>query len=380
MRAYYGDERMRHGMRRAAVRRCVAPLRTAFWTWSVLVALAIGAGAVWAVQHGCGDWRVFVAAGSLAGTRALVEPPDAWRIFVYPPALAWAFAPFAGMPLPVSFVVNAVLMLACAAAAGAVAARVYGLNVLKACAAFVLWPPVMYAAAIIGQNAPFGLLLAQLAIAGFATRSPLLTAIPIGLLLYKPTYALPFVVLLVVRGRRRELGIVAAIAALWYLASVPAAGGAWDWPLATLRTIARYAPGDLSVNGAFAIGLPGWMLFAGAGVPLVICCTAILAAGVLVALRRAPVTEAAAAAALAGLALNPHAWAYDAALAAPMIAYVVSRIDEPARTRALVALAAIAPLFFIAPQLRFDPLALVVVGGTLARIAVRLRRPSAQLA
>ena len=374
MNAWYGDERLRYGMRWELVRRSVAPLRTAFWTWSLLVAATLAFGGIWSVQHGCGDWRVFVAAGSSVWTRALVDPPDAWRIFVYLPATAWIFAPFARMPLALSFVLDAIAMLACAAIAGAVAARTYGLSRRAACAAFVLWPPVMYAAAIIGQNAPAGLLLAQLAIAGFATDSVWLTAIPIGLLLYKPTYALPFIALLVLRGRRRELGIVAACAVLWYLASVPAAGGAWDWPLVTSRVIARYAWGDLSVNGMFAVGLPGALLFGGIALPVAAAITAVLATGAALALRRAPALEAASAAPLVGLALNPHAWAYDAALAAPMIAYVASRAAEPVRTRALVILAAIAPLFVLAPRLHFDPLIIIVSGGTLAWTLTRLRR------
>ena len=158
MNASYGADRLRYGMRWELVRRSVVPLRTAFWTWSLLVAATLAYGAIWSVQHGGGDWRVFVAAGSSTGTRALVDPPDAWRIFVYLPATAWFFAAFARLPIGLSFVLDAVAMLACAAAAGAVAARTYGLDARSACTAFVLWPPVVYAAAIIGQNAPAGLL------------------------------------------------------------------------------------------------------------------------------------------------------------------------------------------------------------------------------
>lgn len=370
------EPRLRYGMRWDALRRAVLPLRTAFWTWSVLVAAAMCAGGVWAAQHGCGDWRVFVAAGSAAGTPELLAPRDAWRIFVYMPGAAWAFAPLTHLPLPLTFALNGLAMAACATLAGAIAARTYGLGARSACAAFVLWPPVLYSAAIIGQNAPAALLLAQIAIAGFAVRSPLLTAIPIGLLLYKPTYALPLVAVLVLQRRRRELAIVGTVAAGWYLLSVSAAGGDWGWPLATAREIARYAPGDLAVNGPFAIGLPGMLLFAGVAAPIVAVAGAALALGAALAVRRAEPIEAASAACLAGLALSPHAWAYDAALAAPMIAYVAARVDEPARTRALIVLAALAPLFVIAPQLHFDPLALLVCGGTLSWIAWRLIRAS----
>jgi len=355
------------------------PLRSLLLGWSVAVAVLIASGSVWSIAHGGGDWRVFVAAGSLAGSRALLDPPQAWQSFFYLPGAAWALVPFAHLPPSLSFVMNAVFMLACAAAAGVVASRTNALPRTTTVAMFVLWSPVVYAATIIGQNAPFGLLLAQLSIAGMATRSVALTAIPIGLLLYKPTYALPFIGLLVLRGRRRELGVVGGIALGWFLLGVPAAGGDWAWPAAWLRLIARFASGDLGVNGAFAIGLPGLLARAGLGATATIGIIALVAVAVAVALRRATAIEAGSAACLAGLALSPHAWAYDAVLALPMIGFAAARLSEPARTRFLLAVALAGPLFFLSPLLHVDPLAAIVVGGTLAWLALRLRPATAAI-
>jgi len=348
-------------------------LRLIFWGWSGAVALAMASAAGWSIRHGAGDWRVFVAAGSLAGTHALIDPPEAWQIFVYLPGAAWAFVPFARLPLPVSFVLDAAFMLACAAAAGVVAARTYGLSRTLGIGAFVLWPPVVYAAAIIGQNAPFGLLLAQLAIAGIARRSLALTALPLGLLLYKPTYALPLIGVLLLRARWRELGAVAAAGAAWYVVSVAATGGDWRWPAEWAALIARYAPGDLSVNASFVVSVPGLLARAGAGLPMIVAVIAVGALAVAFAVRRAGAVEAASAACLAGVALGPHALAYDAALALPMIAYTAARLAEPARTRFLLALFVLAPLFFVSPLVRFDPLAVVVIGGAGAWVYTRLR-------
>jgi len=347
-------------------------LRLVFWGWSGAVALAMASAAGWSIRHGAGDWRVFVAAGSLAGTHALIDPPEAWQIFVYLPGAAWAFVPFAHLPLAVSFVVDAVCMLACAAAAGAVAARVYGLGRSLAVGTFVLWSPVVYAATIIGQNAPFGLLLAQLTIAGIARRSLALTAVPLGLLLYKPTYALPLIGVLLLRARLRELGAVAAIGAGWYVVSAAATGGDWRWPAEWVALIARYAPGDLSVNAAFVVSVPGLLARAGAGVPAIVAVVALGVLAVVFAIRRAGAVEAASAACVAGVALSPHALAYDAALALPMIAYTAARLTELARMRFLLALFTLAPLFFVSPLLHFDPLAAVVIGGTCAWVNVRL--------
>ena len=198
---------------------------------------------------------------------------------------------------------------------------------------------------------------------------------PLGLLLYKPTYALPLIGVLLLRARLRELGVVAAIGAGWYLVSVAATGGDWRWPAEWAALIARYAPGDLSVNAAFVVSLPGLLARAGAGVPVIAAVVALAAVAVALAVRRCGAVEAASAACLAGVALSPHALAYDAALALPMIAFTASRLAEPARTRMLLGLFLIAPLFFVSPLLRFDPLALLVIGGTCAWLCVRLVPP-----
>jgi hypothetical protein len=347
-------------------------LRPVLWAWSGAFAVLVLSAVPWSIAHGGGDWHVFVAAGSRAGTRALLDPPQAWQVFFYLPGAAWALVPFAALSLAASFALNVVLMLGCAAAAGLVAARTYALPRAAAVATFVLWVPVVYGAAIIGQNAPLGLLLAQLSIAGMATRSVALTAVPVGLLLYKPTYALPLIAVLAVRGRLRELGVVAATAVVWFALGVPATGGDWAWPVAWLRLIARFASGDAGVNASYAIGLPALLVRAGIGVPAAVAILSLAGIAAAIALRRATAVEAGSAACLAGLALSPHAWAYDAALALPMIAFTAAALAEPSRTRLLFALSIVGPLLFLAPLLGFDPLAAVVVGGTGAWLTVRL--------
>jgi Glycosyltransferase family 87 len=350
-------------------------MRALWWTWSIALAGALLCAVPWAIRHGGGDWRVFAAAGSLAGTPALLHPPEAWESFFYLPGAAWVLVPFARLPLAVSFIANAVLMLACAVAAGFVAAKTYALPRATAVGMFALWSPVVYAAAVIGQNAPFGLLLAQVAVFGMVRRSVALTAIPIGLLLYKPTYAVPLIGLLLVRGLRREVSVVAAMAGGWYGLGVSASGGDWNWPVAWLRLLTAYAPGDFRVNAPFAVSLPGLLVRADAGVPVIVAIVAVLAIAVSCALRRVPAAEAGGAACLAGLALSPHAWAYDAVLALPMIAFTAAALSEPSRTRLLLGLSIIAPLFVLAPELRWDSLTLVVIGGTSIWLARRLWPP-----
>ena len=72
---------------------------------------------------------------------------------------------------------------------------------------------------------------------------------------------------------------------------------------------------------------------------------------------------------LIGLAVSPHSWAYDAVMALLMIAYAATHLTEPLRTRLIVAVYALAPLALCSPIVRFDAVAIVVVGGSLAWIS-----------
>jgi hypothetical protein len=350
-------------------RRGTAALRALFWFWTVGLAALIASAASWSIRNGAGDWRVFAAAGARAGTPELLTPPEAWQSFFYLPGAAWVLAPFAHLPLATSFLLNGALMVFCAAVAGLIAARTYGLDRVTAVGLYALWSPVVYSAAIIGQNAPAGLLLAQVAIAGMARGSVALTAIPIGLLLYKPTYALPLIAVLILRCRWRELAAIAATASIWYGLSVTATGGNWNWPSTWTHLLITFAAGDFSVNAPFAISLPSLLIRTGASATTAVVAVTVVALIAAIALRRASGAEAGSAAALIGLALSPHAWAYDAVLALPMIASAAATFTEPSRSRLLLGTALTAPLFFASRQLGFDPLAFIVIGGTVAWIA-----------
>jgi hypothetical protein len=318
------------------------------------------------MQHGFGDWHPLADALRRAGTPALLDPPERWQIFPYLPAAAYLFAPLAALPLSAGFVANAFLMMLCAGLAGLVAARVFALPRAATIALFVTWPPVVYSAAIVGQNAAFGLLLSMLAIAGMATRSPLLTALPIAVLLYKPTYAVPLIAVLVICKSWRACGIVGVSAVAWYVLSAVASGNDWRWPSAWWRLIASYAPGDLVFNGPLAISATATLMRF--GVPsaiVVLILVVVVACGYLAIVRSKPV-EAMSGATLLALAWSPHAWAYDAALALPMIAFAVGKLRLSARTGALFVLYVLAASFFFSRALGFDPLLVITVGGSSA--------------
>jgi alpha-1,2-mannosyltransferase len=293
------------------------------------------------------DWGALWAAGATAGGPDLVDAVRhvAWQtahgvsaaFFAYPPVAAWLFWPFAQLPVDVSFWIQALVMVACLAAAGFVAARVYGLTPELAVLASLAWAPST-ASIVTGQNAPFALLVAMVAIWGLASGRWWVAGLAVGVLWYKPTLALGFVALFLVRGRWRELGVVVAAGGVAFLLSVAAAGGDWGWLGTWLEGARTWLPADAAKNADKAISLPGllgrlpvpWFVPALGGVAL--------AVAAIPGLRRAGIVEAASAACLIGLAAGPRAWGYEAALAFPFMCWVIAGgVGEPWRTRIVVA-------------------------------------------
>ncbi len=323
-----------------------------------------------APRGGSQDWRVFVAAGMRAGTPALLHPEHAGDVFAYLPAYAWLFVPFTHLPWTAGVWIGTLLMAACGIVAATIVARIYGITMSGALLLTFAWTPVLNAIAI-AQNATLGLLLALLAIRGLMRDSTPFTALPIGLLLYKPTYALPLIALLIVRGRLRALGIVAVCAALWYIASVAATGGDWRWPTAYAEMIVRYSGADFAFNAAKATSLPAVLIRWGAPALAVGLASLALLVVVFVTMRRVDACEAGSAACIAGIALSPHAWPYDAALAVPMIVLAWTRLPLRATTIEAVVIAVLGPLFLLSSLIGINPQAIVVIGGTIAWVIVR---------
>ena len=320
------------------------------------------------------DWGALWAAGATAGGPDLVDAGRhvAWQaangvpkaFFSYPPAAAWLFWPFARLSVDASFWVQAALMVACVAGAGLVAARVYGLTPGLAVLAALAWAPTG-ASIVIGQNAPFALLIAMLAIWALASDRPWLAGLAVAVLWYKPTLALGFVALFLVRGRWRELGVAIAGGGVAFLLSVAAAGGDWGW-LATWLDGARvWLPADAVRNADKAISLPG--LLGRLPVPwfVPVLGGAALAVAAIPGLRRAGIVEAASAACLIGLAAGPRAWGYEAALAFPFVCWVLAGgVAEPWRTRVVVALYLSSLLWMFSFVTQISSVAVIVLAAS----------------
>jgi hypothetical protein len=326
-----------------------------------------------AIANGFHDWPAFAAAGATVGTPDLVDPGRhiAWQlahglpaaVFPYPPGVAWLFGPIGGLPLGLGWAINGLVMLACAVAAGLVLARVLGTTDRAGVLATLAFAPVT-ASIVLGQNGPAGLLLAAIVIWALETDREIVAGIAAGLLLYKPTYAIPLLGLLALRGRWRAIGAAAAVAVAWYLGGVAAAAGDWAWPASWLGAIRGYLDADFAGNADKAISLPGLLarLPVPGWVPVLGGAALVLVA--LPRLRRAPIVEAAVGACLVGVAVSPHAWGYDAVMAVPALLWLVARGGPFApRTRSVLLVAAyvLGPLWLVSHQTVVSGVAIVVV-------------------
>lgn len=352
--------------------------------WIGGVALSLAGVAMIAVSPLAGfvDFPQFWSAGATVGTPDLLDPGRhfAWQTaqgvalgyFVYPPGVAWMYAPFAAIPLVAAFWLNAVLMTALVAAAGLLGARTYGLGDRVGLIAAFAWTPCM-ASAILGQNAALGLVLSLLAIEGLRRDSDVLAGLAVGLLLYKPTLALPLLALLALRLRWRAVLVVAVVAAGWYLASVAATAGDWQWPAQWLSVVGDYYAQDTAANVERAISIPG--LLQGFGVPQAIAGSAALVVAFLAIprLRKSPIAEAGAGAVLLGVLVSPHALNYDGALMLPAMFWLLggqtTGIAEPARTRLVVAAYLIAPEYLISWWLGLSVLGMIAAVATVIWIS-----------
>lgn len=330
------------------------------------------------------DWLDFYIAGSLAGSHALLDPParDAWgaahhlpvTAFAYVPAFAWVFVPTSQVSVAAGFVVNAVVMLAICAASAIVAARIYGIARSLALLMILAWAPTT-AAIVTGQNSPLGLLLSLLAILGLVSDRVVLAGVAIGALCYKPTYGIPFLLLLLVFRKWKVLAVVAACGLAWYALSATAAGGDWLWPAAYLESLKAYVGPDFAYNAPKAVSIPGLLMRLGTPASIAFALGLLLLIAATLSMRKFSLLRAASVAGLIGVATSPHAWAYDAAVGLPALFWVVREIPEPRRTNLVVAAYVIAPLWLASNVLRVDLLAIVVIG--LAMICLSETRSNA---
>ena len=344
--------------------------------WAIAVAIIGLVPIDTAFVNGGGDFPAFWAAGATAGTPDLVDGAkhSAWQVahgvavdyWRYPPAVAYAFTPVSHLPIWLGFVIQAVLMLALVGVAGLLLARIFDLPASLTMLIAVAWTP-MTASADIGQNATVVVVLALWAIDALRRDSSLEVGLAAGLMLYKPTLALPIIGLLLLRTRWRSLAVAAGVGVLWYLVSVAAAAGDWAWPFPWWTGMQPWLANDLVGNAEKAVSMPG-LVGRFPGVPLFVpvACGVVIVVLALRGLRRAPIVEAGSAACLLAMAAGPRVWGYEAGLMLPIIAWAIAGgLKEPWRTRLVFLVVPMGLLWLVSAYTVVSGVAIVVAATTL---------------
>lgn len=359
--------------------RITAPLRVSpdrILMYGLVLAVAVSLPFIlqWRWFHDVayvGDLGNFWSAGATVGTTALTHLSEhyAWQKahglngipFIYLPGFAWVYWPLAKMPLMVALVVEEVTMAILFAIAAALIARVYRFPLYFALVAVFAWGPAVNTIEL-GQNTGLGLLLSMAGILALVEERDALAGVFIGLLLYKPTEALPLVLLLALRRKWRALLAVLACAAGWYLASVAATGGDWGWFATYTRTLNEYYSIGVAPGYWKAFTLPTLLLAIGAPFGVAVAGGAALLALSIPPAMRARLIEASSMILVVGLAASVYAWPYEAALLLPGLCFAMTSIAEPWRTPIIVGAYIVGSLGMIVPH-GGHSLALICVGG-----------------
>lgn len=380
-------------------------------TRALLVALGIafavvmlsGSGSATASGRLGGDYPSFYAAG-----RLLLEDPsilydsaaqareqqglfgddtDGGQLyFAYPPYDAVPYAALALLPYRLSYAVHTALMVAAVVGAlwlvrplSALVDRYFEQAVL---ASLLFYP--LFKGVTGGQNTAVTLLLVAAFARALWDRRDVLAGLAVAGLVFKPQYAVPLVVALVVTRRWRSLGVVAGGGVLAYLAGAALQG--WGWVSAWLDQVSWLAEADAPANGHNAISFLGvaesvW----GFGEPAAQVVGWGLAAATLGLVGwlwwradRAAVPALVAVTAPALLLVAPHAIYYDGGLLVLAFAVLAAGVAGSARTRWAVAAAyAICLLQPWSSSLRVAPVFVVTVGVFGWAVARRIEQSSA---
>ena len=239
------------------------------------VALASGSGAETASGRLGGDYPAFYAAGRLitsderasmydparqAETQQGLFPGDADEgllYFAYPPHTALAYLPLSHLPYRLSYALHTMLMV------GATVAALYLVRPmlplvdrhfeLTVIGAISFYP--MYRAITGGQNTALTLLLLAGSWRAVDARRDVVGGVLLGLLLFKPQFALPIIGLHLL-ARRWRLGLSAALTALacWGVgAALLGIGWLGDW----FESVRFFSDLDARVNRRNAVSFLG---------------------------------------------------------------------------------------------------------------------------
>lgn len=339
------------------------------------------------------DFASFYAAGSLAfgpGTideRAILAFQQAHGLaptpFLYPPAVALLYVPFAWLAYDAAGVLNVALQAAALLGAALLGSRVYGIPLGWAILGTAAWAPAAVGV-ITGQNSALFLLLTVAATAALAGSRWRLAGVVLGAATYRPQLGFPLVAL---AGWRRAWGAgatVFAALAIQYVLGIAATGGMLNWPAGWARSIAAETPVDFTAAGWQALSLPGMLSrlsLAGSQPGSVIgpalagyaVATAVILRG-LGSLRSWDAQHAVALACTLALFAGPRGWSYDGTMLLPAVAVLAREAAGSPAARGLRRLIALAYLVVLCwplgASVGVNPEALVVLAAPFVLLRV----------
>lgn len=177
--------------------------------------------------------------------------------YVNPPVWAVVFAPLAALPYKVAYVVcTAGLLAAFFAALRVLRPHVPRLHDHWGVVVGLTWLfyPICRTVTA-GQNTCVTLLLLTLIYAALRGGRPLRVGLALGLLTYKPQFALLVGALLLIQRQWRAVLVAGALGGVHYLLGAVVCGPAW--PLELLRTLSGYNALENTYNGATSVALLG---------------------------------------------------------------------------------------------------------------------------
>lgn len=287
------------------------------------------------------DFACFWSAGANVGTPTLTDPSRLYlwaklnhmiaQPFLYPPAFAYVYAPLSHLPPLQGLAIEELVMTALFVVAALIAARIYGFSPWFSIAAVLAWAPSVSAIET-GQNTGFALTLAFLACWALVNRRSVMAGGAVGLLLYKPSLALPFLVLLIARREWRALAAVAVCGLAWYVLSVAASSGDWRWPSTYLHTLSWWIPLDFANGADKAFTIPTVLMSLGLNVRVASAVGVVILLTAMPIIGRVSALQATSVMPLIGLSASIHAWPYDLSLALPALFYAMKVLPEAHRT------------------------------------------------
>ncbi|MDH3738625.1 MAG: DUF2029 domain-containing protein, partial [Alphaproteobacteria bacterium] len=239
-----------------------------------VVILVSGSGTDTLTGRVGGDYPAFYTAGQIiadgqaetlysphqqrAYQKELVGAETGVLLFAYPPHFALAYVPLSQLPFRLSYALHTVAMVAALALACLLIQRIYPQLIespyLLFSVAFTAYP--IFRAVFGGQNTALTILLIVLCWYHVLHNKHYQAGIFLGLLLFKPQFALPLAGLFFLSGRWRVWLSAAATGIVLYGISSVVMGPAWivDW----LELVKTFSAADARVNFAELVSWQGF--------------------------------------------------------------------------------------------------------------------------